>query len=225
MATLARWCYRHRLVVLLLWVGTVFGVGFAGSAAGTDYANVFSLPDTDSKRAYDLMDRAFPERAGDVDTVVWKVDNGSVGDASVRSRIEPALERIGRMNGVGEVTGRERRAATTVTVLVDEPGDHGPGEVPGGRSRRGAPAGSGDPRTARPHPPGLDGARGEDDAVGGEDHGQPVRPLEPEREPEPAAADASAGAASGSNATDSSPSASRPGVRRFHLRMTKRNTT
>jgi RND superfamily putative drug exporter len=104
-ATLARWCYRHRLVVLLLWVGTVFGVGFAGSAAGTDYANVFSLPDTDSKRAYDLMDRAFPERAGDVDTVVWKVDEGSVGDASVRSRIEPALERIGRMDGVGEVTG------------------------------------------------------------------------------------------------------------------------
>jgi putative drug exporter of the RND superfamily len=104
-ATLARWCYQHRLVVLLLWVGTVFGVGFAGSAAGTDYANVFSLPDTDSKRAYDLMDRAFPERAGDVDTVVWKVDDGSVGDASVRSRIEPALERIGRMDGVGEVTG------------------------------------------------------------------------------------------------------------------------
>lgn len=42
MATLARWCYRHRLVVLLLWVGTVFGVGFAGTSAGTDYANVFS---------------------------------------------------------------------------------------------------------------------------------------------------------------------------------------
>ncbi|WP_328876628.1 MMPL family transporter [Streptomyces sp. NBC_00287] len=100
---MARWCYRHRLVVLLLWVGALFGLGFGGSAAGTDYANVFSLPDTDSKSAYDLMEKAFPERAGDTDTVVWKVDEGSVRDEAVRNRIEPALEEIGRMDGVGEV--------------------------------------------------------------------------------------------------------------------------
>jgi RND superfamily putative drug exporter len=106
-AALARWCYRHRLVVLLLWVGTVFGVGFAGSAAGTDYANTFSLPNTDSTRAYDLMEKAFPQSAGDTDTVVWKVDGqegASVRDEAVRSRIEPALKEIGAMKGVGEVT-------------------------------------------------------------------------------------------------------------------------
>ncbi|MGW1718048.1 MMPL family transporter [Streptomyces sp. NPDC002156] len=103
-AALARWCYRHRLVVLLIWVGAVFGLGFAGSAAGTDYANSFSLPNTDSTRAYDLMEKAFPQTAGDTDTVVWKVDEGSVKDESVRSRIEPKLEEIGKMAGVGEVT-------------------------------------------------------------------------------------------------------------------------
>ncbi|MGW6904546.1 MMPL family transporter [Streptomyces sp. NPDC054940] len=101
---MARWCYRHRLVVLLLWVGALFGLGAASSAAGTNYANVFSLPNTDSTTAYDLMEKAFPERAGDTDTVVWKADEGSVRDESVRSRIEPALEEIGRMKGVGEVT-------------------------------------------------------------------------------------------------------------------------
>ncbi|GAA4068421.1 MMPL family transporter [Streptomyces shaanxiensis] len=104
MAALARWCYRHRLVVLLLWVGALFGLGAASSAAGTNYANVFSLPNTDSTTAYDLMEKAFPERAGDTDTVVWKVGEGSVRDESVRSRIAPALEEIGRMKGVGEVT-------------------------------------------------------------------------------------------------------------------------
>lgn len=104
MATLARWCYRHRLVVLLLWVGALFGLGAASSSAGTNYAEVFSLPDTDSKQAYDLMEKAFPERAGDTDTVVWKVEEGTVRDESVRSRIEPALKEIGAMKGVGEVT-------------------------------------------------------------------------------------------------------------------------
>ncbi|WP_055615749.1 MMPL family transporter [Streptomyces phaeochromogenes] len=101
---MARWCYRHRLVVLLLWVGAVLGLGFAGSAAGTNYADTFTLPNTDSTRAYDLMEKAFPERSGDTDTVVWKVDDGSVRDDSVRSRIAPALEEIGRMKGVGDVS-------------------------------------------------------------------------------------------------------------------------
>ncbi|WP_221347891.1 MMPL family transporter [Streptomyces beigongshangae] len=102
---MARWCYRHRSVVLLLWVGALLGLGFAGSAAGTNYADTFTLPNTDSTRAYDLMEKAFPERSGDTDTVVWKVDEGTVRDASVRSRIEPALQEIGRMEGVGEVAG------------------------------------------------------------------------------------------------------------------------
>jgi RND superfamily putative drug exporter len=103
-AALARWCYRHRLVVLLLWVGALFGVGFSATTAGTDYANVFSLPDTDSKSAYDLMNKAFPNSSGDTDTVVWKADDGSVRDQAVRDRIQPALDRIAKMPGVGEVT-------------------------------------------------------------------------------------------------------------------------
>ncbi|MFD0316873.1 MMPL family transporter [Streptomyces flavalbus] len=102
-AALARWCFRHRLVVLVLWVGALFGLGFSATSAGTNYANVFSLPNTDSTTAYDLLEKAFPERAGDTDTVVWKTDEGTVRDDAVRSRIEPALAEIGRMDGVGEV--------------------------------------------------------------------------------------------------------------------------
>ncbi|MCQ9183878.1 MMPL family transporter [Streptomyces sp. IBSBF 2953] len=112
---MARWCYRHRLVVLLVWVGALFGLGFSASTAGTDYANVFSLPDTDSKKAYDLMEKAFPARAGDTDTVVWKVDRGSVRDQDVRARIQPALDGIAKMTGVGGVTSPYAGAATQVS--------------------------------------------------------------------------------------------------------------
>jgi len=76
-----------------------------GTAAGTDYANEFSLPNTDSTRAYQLLEKAFPQAAGDTDTVVWKVDEGSVRDESVRSRIEPKLAEIAKMAGVGAVAG------------------------------------------------------------------------------------------------------------------------
>ncbi|MFD7403982.1 MMPL family transporter [Streptomyces sp. NPDC059866] len=117
---MARWCFRHRLVVLLLWVGALFGLGFSASTAGTDYANVFSLPNTDSKRAYDLMEKAFPQSAGDTDTVVWKAEEGSVRDEDVRSRIEPALEEIGRLEGVGEVTDPYAGAQGAAQISRDE---------------------------------------------------------------------------------------------------------
>ncbi|NUK59560.1 MMPL family transporter [Streptomyces lunaelactis] len=81
----------------------MFGLGAAGSAAGTNYSNSFSLPDTDSTQAYDLMVKAFPQSSGDQDTVVWRVSEGSVRDSSVRERIEPALKEIAGMKGVGEV--------------------------------------------------------------------------------------------------------------------------
>jgi putative drug exporter of the RND superfamily len=112
-AALARWCYRHRLVVLVLWVGALFGLGAAGSAAGTNYSNSFSLPDTDSTHAYDLMVKAFPERSGDTDTVVWRVSEGSVRDTAVRERVEPALKEIAGMKGVGEVASPYSQAGAT----------------------------------------------------------------------------------------------------------------
>ncbi|WP_329323722.1 MULTISPECIES: MMPL family transporter [unclassified Streptomyces] len=116
---MARWCYRHRLVVLLLWVGALLGLGTAASTAGTDYANVFSLPDTDSKRAYNLLEKAFPDRAGDTDTVVWKVDTGTVRDQAVRSRMEPVIERIAGMKGVGGVTSPYTGAQGAAQISAD----------------------------------------------------------------------------------------------------------
>ncbi|MEU9603183.1 MMPL family transporter [Streptomyces sp. NPDC048057] len=130
MAAWARWCYRHRLVVLVLWVVALLGLGVLGSAKGSDYSNDFSLPGTDSQRAYDLMASAFPERSGDPTTVVWRTAAGSVRDAAVRERLEPALKEIARMSGVGEVVSpygpdgagavsADGRTAYATVVFVD----------------------------------------------------------------------------------------------------------
>ncbi|CAM5723154.1 MMPL family transporter [Streptomyces fumanus] len=104
MASLSRWCFRHRLLVLLLWVLALGGIAVAGQAAGAAYANVFTVPDTESDKAQDLVESAFPERAGDMDTVVWRVTDGSVRDAAVRDRLSASLGRISRLDTVGSVT-------------------------------------------------------------------------------------------------------------------------
>ncbi|EPH45280.1 putative membrane protein YdfJ [Streptomyces aurantiacus JA 4570] len=91
-------------MVLVLWLGALLGLAAAGGSAGTAYSAVLSLPGTDSARAHDLLAEAFPERAGDTDTVVWRTGPGSsVRDASVRDRIEPALQEIAALDGVGDV--------------------------------------------------------------------------------------------------------------------------
>ncbi|QDY78638.1 MMPL family transporter [Streptomyces qinzhouensis] len=103
MESLARWCYRHRLVVLVLWVVALIGPGVLSSVKGSDYTNDFSLPDTDSRRGYDLLVSAFPDASGDPTTIVWRTADGSVRDPAVRGKLEPALAEIAGMKGIGKV--------------------------------------------------------------------------------------------------------------------------
>ncbi|MFE0809443.1 MMPL family transporter [Streptomyces sp. NPDC058848] len=102
MSKLARWCYRHRMVVLLLWVVALVGTA-VGAGAGTSYSNAFDLPGTESMRAVERMEKVFPQRAGDVDTVVWHTEDGTVRDAAVRERMAGALRDIAEMPDVGDV--------------------------------------------------------------------------------------------------------------------------
>ncbi|CAG7601029.1 Putative drug exporter of the RND superfamily [Actinacidiphila bryophytorum] len=103
MAVLARWCFRHKWLVILLWVAALFGIGTAGRVAGDTYSNVFSLPNTESSKVIDLLDKAVHDQSGESDTVVWHVDSGSVRDASVRQRITPMLDKVRHQKDVGQV--------------------------------------------------------------------------------------------------------------------------
>jgi putative drug exporter of the RND superfamily len=112
-ATLARWCFQHRFAVLVLWAIAFVGVLVASSSSGASYADEFDLPGTESSQAIDLMEQALPAQAGDTDTIVWHVDDGSVEDSDVRQRIEPMLTEIARQPDVGTVTSPYTQAGAT----------------------------------------------------------------------------------------------------------------
>lgn len=105
MATLARWCFRHRWLVLLIWLLAFAGVAVGGNAAGDRYDNSMKYPGADSSRALDLMAQAFPRQSGDADTVVWHVTRGSVRDADVRAEMTAALADVAKVPTVGAVRG------------------------------------------------------------------------------------------------------------------------
>ena len=127
MAALARWCVRHRLVAVLLWLVAFGGVTAAAAVTGSAYSNDYEAHGTESGRATQLLKEGFPGLGGDSDTVVWRTSPGSVRAAAVEQTMTGALDRIADLPGVasvvspydGQGTGRisadGRTAYATVT--------------------------------------------------------------------------------------------------------------
>ena len=70
MAALARWCFRHRKIVLPAWLIALVLVGGIAKSVGSSYTNNFSFPSTDSSRALDIVKANFPSQSGDSDQIV-----------------------------------------------------------------------------------------------------------------------------------------------------------
>jgi RND superfamily putative drug exporter len=104
MSPLARWCHRHRLAVVLAWVGLLIALGGAVGAAGSSFGNSPFSQDTDSARATALLQKGASSAAGKSGRVVWQVSDGKVTDAAAERAMTGALERIADAPGVASVT-------------------------------------------------------------------------------------------------------------------------
>ncbi|MFI9211728.1 MMPL family transporter [Streptomyces sp. NPDC053253] len=104
MAAIARWCIRHRLVVVLLWLLALGGVGTGAILAGSAYSNDYEVPGTESGRATALLDRGFHGLGGDSDTIVWHTDQGSVRADAVERRMTAMLDEVAELPGIAAVT-------------------------------------------------------------------------------------------------------------------------
>jgi len=105
MTALARWCFRHRYLVLGLWVVLLVGLGALTAARGTGYTDEFSLPGTESTKALDLLEQASPDQAGDSAQIVIHAQDGQVTDPAVEQQITPMLTEVAGLAHVASVTG------------------------------------------------------------------------------------------------------------------------
>jgi RND superfamily putative drug exporter len=103
MLKLTRWTIAHRRIVVIAWIVLAAGALAASQALGQRNANNFSLPNTDSQRAVDLLQSRFPAQAGDADQIVFRTRTGKLTDASARAAITPMLARIARLPHVAGV--------------------------------------------------------------------------------------------------------------------------
>ncbi|MEW2416865.1 MMPL family transporter [Streptomyces sp. NPDC046866] len=106
MAAIARWCIRHRLVVVLLWLLALGGTAASAATAKAAFSNDYEVPGTESGRALALLRAGFHGQGGDTDTIVWRTpEHQSARTPEVRQRMTRALDTVARLPGVGSVAG------------------------------------------------------------------------------------------------------------------------
>ncbi|MEV7069686.1 MMPL family transporter [Streptomyces sp. NPDC093990] len=104
MSPLARWCHRHRLAVVLVWVGLLLALGAGVGAAGSAFGNSPTSQDTDSAKATALLRQASDSAAGKSGRIVWQADGGQVTGPGTERTMSQALGGIAEAPGVASVT-------------------------------------------------------------------------------------------------------------------------
>ncbi|MFJ6051247.1 MMPL family transporter [Streptomyces sp. NPDC092307] len=144
MAVIARWCMRHRLLAVLIWLLALGGTAAAAVSAGSAFSNDYEVPGTESGKANALLREGFHGQGGDTDTVVWRApDRQSVRTPDIERRMTAALEAVAALPGVGSVAGPYGPAPENIArispdgrtayavVTFDRPAD----SVPKGQAR------------------------------------------------------------------------------------------
>ncbi|MFJ8564320.1 MMPL family transporter [Streptomyces sp. NPDC093514] len=106
MAVIARWCMRHRLFAVLIWLLALGGTATAAVTAGSAFSNNYEVPGTESGRANALLREGFHGQGGDTDTIVWRApDRQNVRTPDIEQRMTRALDAVAELPGVGSVAG------------------------------------------------------------------------------------------------------------------------
>jgi putative drug exporter of the RND superfamily len=103
MTSLARWCFRHRWLVVALWLVASLGSTIAYHGIGGNFSSNLVLSGTQSYDASALLSRATPPTTGDSEQIVFAVSRGTVRAAAVVRRTDRLLGQIAKLPHVTAV--------------------------------------------------------------------------------------------------------------------------
>jgi RND superfamily putative drug exporter len=104
MDKIARWCFKNKYIVIGLWVIALVAITVSTNKFGTKYADSFALPQSGSTKALNLLSKVSSSESGEIDTVVWRVQSGTVYDAVNKTQINKLISEISTTPQIASVT-------------------------------------------------------------------------------------------------------------------------
>lgn len=104
MKRLALWCVHHRWTVVLVWIVVLVGSITASNIVGSNFSDSFTLPNTPSTSAYNLIKSAAPKLSGDTERVVFSVPQGhSILEPAAEAAIAQSIAKMKTFPGVSSI--------------------------------------------------------------------------------------------------------------------------
>ena len=104
MSSLANWTFKHRKLVVVLWLVLLVGITGISQKVGSAYSDSFTLPKTESKTALDLLSKYAPAQKGDSIQVVYASKSGPLTPQEI-SPIEAKLSKLHHVSGIDSPFG------------------------------------------------------------------------------------------------------------------------
>src|SRR5258705_5390658 len=98
---LGRASFRHRWLVLIVWIVVLGGLGGAAAAFHGPTSSNFTMPGTESQRAIDSLKQQFPEASGATGTIVVAAPEGQqLGAPAAKTALEGLVTEASALPGV-----------------------------------------------------------------------------------------------------------------------------
>ena len=105
MGSVSAWAIRRPVIALLIWILATVGVGILATTFKGTFDDSFSLPNTQSAVAQDLLMEVNPQAAdGNTANVVWAPKSGSVESDAVKAEVDSLLTKLAAIGGVKCIT-------------------------------------------------------------------------------------------------------------------------
>lgn len=109
---LGKFSYRHRWLVISLWLAVLVAVGGSAAAFHGTLSNNFQIPGTETQRIADKLKQELPAASGGSATIVFEAPSGGFTDQS-RTAVSDALKKL---QALPEVRGTVDPFATQAQV-------------------------------------------------------------------------------------------------------------
>ena len=115
MNRLAQLSFKHRRLVIVLWVLLLLGFVGLGKSVGSIYSSSFALPNTESSRATEIISKSVPQVAGDTLQIVFQSDSGLTSDSNQQliESLVGSLKKLTHVDSVQDPYSQQYRALSS----------------------------------------------------------------------------------------------------------------